>query len=84
MITIRNSQHLAAVLRHLRDQAGLTRRELADRLFVSPTTVANRERCCGGWDTDSTIDAASIVGFDLALVRSRRPGQRPTGTGWPA
>lgn len=84
MITIRNRQHLAAVLGHLRGRAGLTRRELAARLFVSPTTIANRERSCGGWDTDSTIDVAGILGFDLALVPSRRPGRRATGTGWPA
>jgi transcriptional regulator with XRE-family HTH domain len=83
VITIRNSQHLARVLRHLREQAGLTRRELAGRLYVSATTIANRERGCGGWHTDSTIDAAHTLGYDVALTPSRRPGRRNTGTGWP-
>lgn len=84
MITIRNSQHLARLLRHLRENAGISRRALAARLFVTGTTIGYRERGRSGWDTDSTIDAAHILGYDLALVPSRRPGQRETGTGWPA
>ena len=84
MITIRNAQHLARLLQHLRERGGLSRRDLAARLFVTGTTIGYRERGRSGWDTDSTIDAAHILGFDLALVPSRRPGRRPTGTGWPA
>lgn len=83
MILIRNSQHLARVLRHLRETAGMTRRDLANRLFVSGTTIGYRERGRFGWDTDSTIDAAHIFRHDLALIPQRRPGVRPTGTGWP-
>lgn len=60
MITIRNSQHLARLLKYLRERQGITRRDLAGRLFVSPTTVANRERFVG-----PLLDA---LGYDLALV----------------
>lgn len=83
MIVVRNSQHLARLLRHLRETAGYTRRQLATRLYVSPTTIANRERGCGGWDTNATIDAAHMCGYDVALVPARRRNQQPTGTGWP-
>lgn len=84
MITIRNSQHLARVLRHLRETQHLTRRDLANRLFISHKTLCDRERATRSWDTDGTIDAAHTLGYDIALVPSRRPGRRPTGTGWPA
>jgi transcriptional regulator with XRE-family HTH domain len=84
VITIRNAQHLARVLAYLRQNAGLTRRELGSRLFVTATTIGNRDRGRYRWDTDSTIDAANVVGYDLALIPQRRPGRRPTGTGWPA
>jgi transcriptional regulator with XRE-family HTH domain len=83
VITIRNSQHLARVLRHLRENAGITRRDLASRLFVTARTIAYREHGTHSWDTDSTIDTANIFGFEVALVPARRPGVRPTGTGWP-
>lgn len=84
MITIRNSQHLARVLRHLRETAGMSCRDLAGRLFISQKSIGDRERGHRDWDTDSTIDAANIHGFDLALIPQRRRGARPTGTGWPA
>lgn len=83
MITIRNSQHLARVIRHLRETAGVTRRQLARRLFVTGATIGNRERGRFRWDTDSTIDALGGFGYELAVIRARRPGQRTTGTGWP-
>lgn len=84
MITIRNSQHLARIVRHFRETAGLSRRDIADRLFVSQKTIGERERGQHGWDTDSTIDIANVFGYDLAFIPQRRPGRRPTGTGWPA
>jgi transcriptional regulator with XRE-family HTH domain len=84
VITIRNAQHLARLAQHLRQAAGLTRRDIAARLFVSPTTVANRERGAYGFDTDTLVDVAHILGFDVALIPQRRRGVRPTGTGWPA
>jgi transcriptional regulator with XRE-family HTH domain len=83
VITIRNSQHLARVFRHLREERDLTRRVFAARLFISPKSVGDRELGRRYWDTDSTIDAANILGFDLALIPQRRRGRRPSGTGWP-
>ena len=84
MITIRNSQHLARLLRHLRETAGITRRDLAARLFVSQTTIANREQHQRGVASDALVDHAHALGHQVALIRERRPGGRPTGTGWPA
>lgn len=84
MITIRNSQHLARVFRHLRETAKMSRRGLAARLFISPKSLGDRETFRRQWDTDSTIDVAHILGFDVALIPARHPGARPTGTGWPA
>lgn len=84
MITIRNAQHLARTLRALRERAGISRAGLARRLYVSTRTVINRELGSHNWHTDDLVDAAHILGFDVALVPQRRPGRRPTGTGWPA
>lgn len=84
MITIVSERYAARLFRHLREQLGLTRRELAARLYVTGTTVAKRENGEHGYATDALIDTAHVLGFDLALVPSRHPGARPTGTGWPA
>lgn len=84
MITILSERYAARLLRHLRETAHLTRRELARRLFVTGSTVAKRENGEHGMATDVLIDTAHVLGFDLALVPSRHPGARPTGTGWPA
>lgn len=84
MITIISERYAARLFRHLREQRRLTRRELAARLFVSNVTVSNREHGVRGYATDALIDTAHVLGFDVALVPSRHPGARPTGTGWPA
>lgn len=84
MITIRNSQHLRRVLAHLRETDGMSRRTLAQRLFVTPTTITNRELGTRRWDVDSTVDAAHMLGYELVLMRHQVPTRRYTGTGWPA
>ena len=84
MITIPSERYAARLFKHLREQLGLTRRELAARLFVTGTTVAKREQGQHGYATDALIDTAHVLGFDVALVPARHPGARPTGTGWPA
>lgn len=85
MIRIRNSQQLARLLRQLRETAGMSRRDVAGRLFITPKNLGDHETGRRGWNTDATIDIANIFGFDVALVpqAARRPGARPTGTGWP-
>lgn len=83
MITILSERHAARLLRHLREQLGLSRRTLGARLFVNAATVANREHGVRGIATDALIDMAHVLGFDVALVPARHPGARPTGTGWP-
>jgi transcriptional regulator with XRE-family HTH domain len=84
MITILSRRHAAQLFHHLRQQRRLSRRDVADRLFVSCKTVANRERCELGMSTDVLIDTAHVLGFAVALVPQRHRGARPTGTGWPA
>jgi transcriptional regulator with XRE-family HTH domain len=84
MIPVRSSQHLRRILAHLRETNGMTRRALAERLFVTPTTIANRERGNHKWDTDSIVDVGHLFGYDLVLMPQRPPYRRHTGTGWPA
>jgi transcriptional regulator with XRE-family HTH domain len=82
MIVIRNGHHTAQVLRHLREQAGLSRRALSERIFISDRTIANREYGQRGLDTDALIDTARAVGHVVALLPIQP--RRDTGTGWPA
>lgn len=84
MITILSGRHAAQLFRHLRERLGLSRREVAARLFVSFTTVANREHAVRAIIPDEAIDHAHVLGFAVALIPQRHPGARPTGTGWPA
>lgn len=84
MITILSRRHAAHLFRHLREQTGLTRRELATRLFLTPKTVGDRECQVRTIIADEAIDHAHVLGFQLALIPQRHPGARPTGTGWPA
>lgn len=83
MITILNGRHLALLLQHLREGHGLSRREMARRLFVSHKTVCNRERADRTLTADDLIDTAFVLGFDVTLTPRHRRGTRPTGTGWP-
>lgn len=83
MITILSERHAARLFRYFREQAGLTRRDLGARLFVSNVTVANREYGVRGIATDALIDTAHVLGFAVALIPQRHPGARNTGTGWP-
>jgi len=84
VIIIRNGQHTARVLRHLREQAGLTRKQLSERIFISDRTIANREYGERRLDTDALIDTARAFGFTVALLPAGEPERLETGTGWPA
>jgi DNA-binding XRE family transcriptional regulator len=83
VITILNRRHAALLFRHLRDQLGLSRAEVARRLFMSRKTLMNRETGVRTLISDEAIGHAHVLGFDLALIPKRHPGARPTGTGWP-
>lgn len=84
MIPILSERQAARLFRHLREQAKVSRRDLAARLFVSTGTLVNRELGARGIPTDALIDTAHVLGFRLALIPQRHPGARDTGTGWPA
>lgn len=83
MITLTRSQHLGSVLRRLRHDAGLSLRQLGVRAHISKSGAGKREQQ-SGMSAAGLIDHAHVLGFDLALIPSRHPGARPTGTGWPA
>ena len=80
MITIRNRAHAARILRHLREQQHLTRRQLAARIYVAPKTIQSRENGITGLAADVFIDTAHALGYTVALIRN---GHHDTGTGWP-
>ena len=84
MITIISERHAAQALRRIREQQHVTRQALADRIPVSFSSVRQREFSRRGLHTDALIDTAHALGHDVVLIPSRRPGARPTGTGWPA
>lgn len=84
VITIISRRHAALLFRHLRAQHGLSRAEVARRLFVSRKTLMNRETGVRTIISDEAIGHARVFGYDLALIPQRHPGARPTGTGWPA
>lgn len=82
MIVI-DRRHLAAEFRRMRLNRKLTQHDLAQRLYVHQHTISVRENHAR-LDLAAIIDTAAVFGYDLALVPSRHPGARPTGTGWPA
>ena len=84
MITIPNDRHLGQLVRRLRLRAGLSQTELGRRLYMSKGGVSKREIGARAMTAGALIESAHAVGFDVALVPSRHPGARPTGTGWPA
>lgn len=83
MITIRSRDHAARLMRHYREQRGLTRQQLAARLFVSNVTVSKREYRERSIKVEDLIDHFAALGLDVALVPAPHPGRRRTGTGWP-
>ena len=83
MIVIDRQRPIGALLRELRREAGIRPLQIAQRLHISRSGVFKRE-AAHGIPTAALIDTARVFGYDVALVPSRHPGARPTGTGWPA
>lgn len=83
VIPLTSDRQIGPTLARLRRDAGLTVRQLATRLHVSPSGVAKREKSQASYHA-LLIDTAHVLGFAVALVPQRHPGARPTGTGWPA
>lgn len=82
MIVIDRRQ-LAIEFRRMRIARKLTQHQLAQRLFVHQHTISVRENHAR-LDVGAVIETAAAFGYHVALVPSRHPGARPTGTGWPA
>ena len=84
MITVINPRHAIDLFRRMRIYREMTQAQLAAAVFIAPKTLADRETHRLGLPLDALIRTARVFGFDVALVPSRHPQARPTGTGWPA
>jgi transcriptional regulator with XRE-family HTH domain len=80
--------HARRALRRLREDLGITQKQLAALLHVATYTVRYRENGRIGITTEALVQTAHTLGHDVVLiphqVASTHPGARPTGTGWPA
>jgi transcriptional regulator with XRE-family HTH domain len=74
-------------LRRLREDLGLTQKQLAARLHVGANTISYRESGRVGLTAEALVQTAHLLGHDVVLiphqVAGTHPGARPTGTGWP-
>lgn len=82
MIRILDPRQAGNALRTLRHQQGLTTRDLAERIHLSPGGINKRENRPGA-ALAAYLDHIQGLGHDLAIVPMPRWGVRPTGTGWP-
>ncbi len=77
-------RHAGALLRHFRANRGLTQTQVARQLWSDYKTVLRRERGQSNMLMSDLIAHAAVFDYDVVLQKKRRPGARPTGTGWPA
>jgi DNA-binding XRE family transcriptional regulator len=78
-IRLTSHRDIGKLLRHLREQAGLTQRQLGRLAHVTSSGLAKRERT-DGITAYGLINHVRPLGYDVVLVPVRR---RDTGTGWP-
>lgn len=83
MIPLTTDREIGPTLRQLRQNAGLSVRQLAARVSLSPSGIAKREQSHANY-VGILIEHAAGLDFRLALIPQRHPGARDTGTGWPA
>jgi transcriptional regulator with XRE-family HTH domain len=83
MIQLASYHQLGPILRRLRQTAGLTQAQVAEQSFVTKKAICARELHGTATTAGALIEHAAVFGYDLALIPSRRPGARTTGTGWP-
>jgi transcriptional regulator with XRE-family HTH domain len=81
VIYLNRHQDIGALLRHLRDQAGISAHRVARRSHVSLNAIYKREGLSDS-GVRMFIEHTQVIGYRVAIVRERR--RRQTGTGWPA
>ena len=79
--TIRLTSHrnIGRLLRHLREQAGLTTRQLGRLAHVTSSGLSKREHT-NGITAYGLINHVRPLGYEVVLMPVRR---HETGTGWP-
>lgn len=74
MITLTaRERELGLLLRRLRHDAGLSLRDLAPRLHITKSGLANRETDSRAMTAGALIETANALGYDLALVPRAEP-----------
>lgn len=81
---ILSPSHLGKLLKHFRTNRGLSQQAVAKRLWVNYKTIGRRELGDHQMLIGDVLHSAALFDYDLVLQKRRRPGARPTGTGWPA
>ncbi|MFN8152163.1 MAG: helix-turn-helix transcriptional regulator [Solirubrobacterales bacterium] len=61
----RNSQELAGAIRELREERGLSQRELADLLELDPSAMNRIEKAERGVSTGELVGIAEALGVDV-------------------
>lgn len=76
-----NCEKVGALIRRLRQERGMTQKQLAGRLRISDKTVSKWERGSGCPDVSLLSDLSGVLGVDLtALLRGElSPAERPGG-----
>lgn len=82
-IPLTAGRHIGPLLRQLRQDAGLTLRQLSTRTHLSISGISKREQAHAGY-VDIFVEHTRALGYGVALIPERHPGARETGTGWPA
>lgn len=82
MIHLTAERQIGPLLRRLRLDAGLSVRDVAARAHLSKSGIAKREQSRGGY-LGLLVETVNALDYDVVLQKRRRPGARPTGTGWP-
>jgi transcriptional regulator with XRE-family HTH domain len=78
-IRLTDHRDIGRLLRHLREQAGLTTRQLSRLTHVTSSGLSKREHT-NGITAYGLINHMRPLGYEVVLIPVRR---RDTGTGWP-
>jgi transcriptional regulator with XRE-family HTH domain len=80
-IRLTSHRNIGRLLRHLREQAGLTTRQLGRLAHVTSSGLSKREHT-SGITAYGLIHHLQPLGYEVVL-RPTANHYRPTGTGWP-
>jgi HTH-type transcriptional regulator/antitoxin HipB len=79
---VHTSEQLPALLKGFRKQAGLTQRQLAERLGITQQTLSALERNADRVSVDRLLQLLAILGVEMVLQpRSRESGPADSAAG---